>query len=87
MFPCPRRVHNGDDFDTRFQCAEGANLGQLASPQQNDALPTLLARLQEDLGVYKPGHLSDEKLVLLVASALAARHAEKQKAPKNTLRG
>jgi uncharacterized RDD family membrane protein YckC len=47
----------------------------------------LSTRLQEDLGIYKPGHLSDEKLVLLVAAALAARHSEKSKVARNKRRG
>ncbi len=40
---------------------------------------TLSQRLQDDLGFFKPQHLSDEKLVLLVTAALAARRAEKAK--------
>jgi uncharacterized RDD family membrane protein YckC len=38
---------------------------------------TLSQRLQDDLGFFKPPHLSDEKLVLLVTASLAARKAEK----------
>jgi uncharacterized RDD family membrane protein YckC len=41
---------------------------------------TLARRLEEDLGFTKPGHLSDEKLVLLVTAALAAKNAQKRKA-------
>ncbi len=33
---------------------------------------SISSRLQEDAGLFKPPHLSDEKLVLLVAAALAA---------------
>jgi uncharacterized RDD family membrane protein YckC len=40
---------------------------------------TLARRLEEDLGFTKPGHLSDEKLVLLVSAALAAKNASKRK--------
>lgn len=40
---------------------------------------TLSQRLQDDLGFFKPPHLSDEKLVLLVTASLAARKAEKAK--------
>ena len=40
---------------------------------------TLSQRLQDDLGFFKPPHLSDEKLVLLVTASLAARKAEKSK--------
>lgn len=40
---------------------------------------TLARRLEDDVGFYKPPHLSDEKLVLLVTAALAARSAEKRK--------
>ncbi len=43
---------------------------------------TLSMRLQDDLGFFKPPHLSDEKLVLLVTASLAARRAEKSKSPK-----
>lgn len=39
---------------------------------------TLSQRLQDDLGFFKPPHLSDEKLVLLIAASLAARKAEKR---------
>lgn len=48
---------------------------------------TLARRLEEDLGFTKPPHLSDEKLVLLVSAALAARNAQKRKAapPKRFL--
>ncbi len=42
---------------------------------------TLSARLQEDVGFYKPPHLSDEKLVLLVTAALAGKNAKKKPAP------
>lgn len=41
---------------------------------------TLARRLEDDLGFAKPAHLSDEKLVLLVSAALAARTAQKRKA-------
>ena len=41
---------------------------------------TLARRLEEDLGFTKPGHLSDEKLVLLVTAALAARNSQQRKA-------
>lgn len=40
---------------------------------------TLARRLEEDLGFTKPAHLSDEKLVLLVTAALAAKNASKRK--------
>jgi uncharacterized RDD family membrane protein YckC len=39
----------------------------------------LSQRLQNDLDVYKPPHLSDEKLVLLVAAALAAQAKSSKK--------
>ena len=38
----------------------------------------LSQRLQDDAGFYKPPHLSDEKLVLLVAASLAARNADRR---------
>jgi uncharacterized RDD family membrane protein YckC len=41
---------------------------------------TLAGRLEAELGFTKPTHLSDEKLVLLVSAALAARNAQKRKA-------
>lgn len=41
---------------------------------------TLARRLEDELGFAKPAHLSDEKLVLLVTAALAARNAERRKA-------
>jgi uncharacterized RDD family membrane protein YckC len=41
---------------------------------------TLARRLEEDLGFTKPAHLSDEKLVLLVSAALAAKNASRKKA-------
>ncbi|MDX2013989.1 MAG: RDD family protein [Myxococcaceae bacterium] len=41
---------------------------------------TLSNRLQDEVGFFKPPHLSDEKLVLLVTAALAARRAEKSRA-------
>ncbi|MDP1828203.1 MAG: RDD family protein [Archangium sp.] len=47
---------------------------------------TLARRLEEDLGFTKPGHLSDEKLVLLVTAALAAKNAQKRKAAPPPLR-
>ncbi len=37
----------------------------------------LSQRLQDDADLYKPPHLSDEKLVLLCAAALAKRNAER----------
>lgn len=40
---------------------------------------TLSQRLQDDVGFFKPPHLSDEKLVLLVTASLAARRTEKAK--------
>ena len=50
---------------------------------------SLSTRLQDDVGLYKPPHLSDEKLVLLVAAALASRDAQRSKAsgkPRRFLR-
>ncbi|MCA3016426.1 MAG: RDD family protein [Myxococcaceae bacterium] len=41
---------------------------------------TLSNRLQDEVGFFKPPHLSDEKLVLLVTAGLAARKAEKARA-------
>lgn len=41
---------------------------------------TLARRLEEDLGFTKPAHLSDEKLVLLVSAALAAKNASRKRA-------
>lgn len=41
---------------------------------------TLARRLEDELGFTKPPHLSDEKLVLLVTAALAAKNAQKRKA-------
>ncbi len=46
----------------------------------------LSSHLQDDVGFYKPPHLSDEKLVLLVAAALAKRSAEKKQLVKRRLR-
>ncbi len=40
---------------------------------------TLARRLEEQLGFSKPAHLSDEKLVLLVTAALAAKNAQKRR--------
>lgn len=40
----------------------------------------LSKRLEDELGFGKPAHLSDEKFVLLVTAALAARNAQKRKA-------
>jgi uncharacterized RDD family membrane protein YckC len=40
---------------------------------------TLAQRLQDDADFHKPAHLSDEKLVLLIAAALVARNAERKK--------
>lgn len=39
----------------------------------------LSQRLQEDADLFKPPHLSDEKLVLLCAAALAKRNAQRSK--------
>ncbi len=39
----------------------------------------LSKRLQDENGFYRPEHLSDEKLVLLVTAALAARNAERNR--------
>ncbi|MFZ5441642.1 MAG: RDD family protein [Myxococcota bacterium] len=47
---------------------------------------TLARRLEDELGFTKPAHLSDEKLVLLVSAALAARNAQKRKAAPPTRR-
>jgi len=43
---------------------------------------TLAQRLQDDADFHKPPHLSDEKLVLLIAAALVARNSERTKASK-----
>lgn len=40
-------------------------------------------RLQDDADFHKPAHLSDEKLVLLVAAALVARNTDRKKASTN----
>lgn len=47
----------------------------------------LSQRLQDDVGFHKPPHLSDEKLVLLVAAALAARSAKKTSRTRLRQRG
>lgn len=39
---------------------------------------TLARRLEDELGFTKPAHLSDEKLVLLVTAALAAKSAQRK---------
>jgi uncharacterized RDD family membrane protein YckC len=39
----------------------------------------LSTRLQDENGFFKPEHLSDEKLVLLVSAALAAKHVTPKK--------
>lgn len=41
---------------------------------------SLAQRLEDDADFHKPQHLSDEKLVLLVAAALVARNTERRKA-------
>lgn len=41
---------------------------------------TLARRLEGELGFTKPAHLSDEKLVLLITAALAAKNAQKRQA-------
>ncbi len=41
---------------------------------------SLAQRLEDDADFHKPQHLSDEKLVLLVAAALVARNTERKKA-------
>lgn len=41
---------------------------------------SLAQRLEDDADFHKPPHLSDEKLVLLVAAALVARNTERKKA-------
>lgn len=38
---------------------------------------TIARRLEDEVGFFKPPHLSDEKLVLLVTAALAARRTER----------
>jgi uncharacterized RDD family membrane protein YckC len=43
---------------------------------------TLSQRLQDDLAMPKPAHLSDEKLVLLVASTAAALRKARTRAPQ-----
>jgi uncharacterized RDD family membrane protein YckC len=44
---------------------------------------TLAHRLQEEVGFFKPPHLSDEKLCLLVTAALAARSAERSRSARS----
>ncbi len=39
----------------------------------------LSLRLQEEVGLFKPEHLSDEKVVLLAATALARKRAQRRK--------
>jgi uncharacterized RDD family membrane protein YckC len=46
----------------------------------------LARRLEDELGLVKPAHLSDEKLVLLVTAALAAKNAQRRKAPSSPRR-
>lgn len=57
---------------------------ELAMEARLHLFGTLSQHLQENRGFFKPEHLSDEKLVLLVAAALAARSAERARlsAPK-----
>jgi uncharacterized RDD family membrane protein YckC len=67
--------------EERVLLAAALRREELAIEARLKLFSALSTRLQEDLGVFKPKHLSDEKLVLLVAAALAARDAEKRKAP------
>lgn len=67
--------------EERVLLAAALRREELAMEARLKLFSALSTRLQEDLGVYKPSHLSDEKLVLLAAAALAARDAEKKKAP------
>lgn len=46
---------------------------------------TIARRLEDELGLVKPPHLSDEKLVLLVTAALAARRGGQRRTPKRFL--
>jgi hypothetical protein len=41
----------------------------------------LARRLDEELGITRPAHLSNEKLVLLVVAALAKRSADRRRLP------
>lgn len=45
----------------------------------------LARRLEEELDLARPAHLSDEKLVLLVTAALAAQKARRQRAQKSVV--
>jgi uncharacterized RDD family membrane protein YckC len=67
--------------EQRVLLAAAMRREELAMEARLKLFAALSTRLQEDLGIFKPPHLSDEKLVLLVAAALAARDAEKRKAP------
>lgn len=67
--------------EERVLLAAALRREELAIEARLKLFSALSTRLQDDLGVFKPKHLSDEKLVLLVAAALAARDAEKRKAP------
>lgn len=66
--------------EERVLLAAALRREELAMEARLTLFSALATRLQEDAGLYKPAHLSDEKLVLLVAAALAARDAEKRKA-------
>ena len=61
---------------------------ELAMEARLSLFAALSQRLQDDADVFKPAHLSDEKLVLLCAAALAKRNAERTAAsPARKQRG
>jgi uncharacterized RDD family membrane protein YckC len=72
--------------EERVLLAAAMRREELAMEARLKLFAALSTRLQNDLGIFKPAHLSDEKLVLLVAAALAARASEKKKAPAKSRR-
>jgi uncharacterized RDD family membrane protein YckC len=68
---------SADEEDVLFSAAMRRE--ELGMEARLHLFSALSQRLQDDLGLFKPPHLSDEKLVLLVTAALAARRVEKAK--------
>lgn len=69
-----------DDQEVLFNAA--IRREELGMDARLGLFATLSARLQEEYGFEKPEHLSDEKLVLLVAAAIATEKAKPRKLKK-----
>lgn len=77
-----RQVRRLSDDEEATLFSAAIRRDELSMEARLTLFAALARRLQEELDLHRPAHLSDEKLVLLVTAALAARRAKRPAPPQ-----